>query len=259
MPVPDPRSILGAPARRSAPRERWPRTAQAAIALQRELADRVVLTEAPVPRRLVGLDCAFQGDEILAAAVVWDTADRIVIETRTARMGVRFPYIPGLLSFREVPVLEKVLGRIRCEFQGIMCDGQGIAHPRRFGLASHLGVRLGLATVGCAKSRLCGRYEPPGPCRGDWSPLLMEQRMEQRMERIGTVLRTRDRVNPLFVSPGHLTDHASSIAWVLACGAGFRLPEPTRRADRLVGEYKRTARLKALAMPGGHAPAPRAR
>lgn len=248
----------------------WPRSAAAAIALQRELADQVRLSHAALPDRIVGLDCAFAGDEILAVAVVWDTAEGAIVEVRGARMPVRFPYVPGLLSFREVPVLERALERVRSTFGGVMCDGQGIAHPRRFGLASHLGVRLGLPTVGCAKSRLCGRYEPPGPLRGDWAALLAElataggthgsitgaaakepagASATMAGARIGTVLRTRDRVNPVFVSPGHLTDHPSSIDWVLACGRGCRLPEPTRQADRLVGEYKRAGRIPRVPAP----------
>lgn len=243
----------------------WPRSARTAIALQCRLAEEVRLAYAALPERIVGLDCAFSGDEILAVAVVWDTAAGAILEARAARMSVRFPYVPGLLSFREVPALERVLERVRSPFGGVMCDGQGIAHPRRFGLASHLGLRLGLPTVGCAKSRLCGRYETPGPLRGDWSPLLAEapggssagapaQRgvdvsTNSASERIGTVLRTRDRVNPVFVSPGHLTDHPSSIEWVLACGRGYRLPEPTRQADRLVGEYKRAGRIPRVPAP----------
>jgi deoxyribonuclease V len=229
-----------------ASRRRWPGSAATAIALQRELAPRVVLTDAPLPARIVGLDCAFQGDDILAAAVVWDTGARAPVEVQTARMRVRFPYVPGLLSFREVPVLEKVLTRVRTAFDGVLCDGQGIAHPRRFGLAAHLGVLLDLPAVGCAKSRLCGAFEMPGPHRGDWSPLLAEGNYGSAGERIGTVLRTRDRVNPVFVSPGHRADHASSIAWVLGCGMGYRLPEPTRLADRFVAEYKRTGRKPVL-------------
>jgi deoxyribonuclease V len=194
--------------------------------------------------------------------VVWDTAARAPVEVQIARMRVRFPYVPGLLSFREVPVLEKVLAQVGSAFQGVMCDGQGIAHPRRFGLASHLGVLLDLPAVGCAKSRLCGSFDMPGPRRGDWSPLLARgdggaadpvadsergaTGTGSLAERIGTVLRTRDRVNPVFVSPGHRADHASSIAWVLACGGGYRLPEPTRLADRFVAEFKRTGRKPAL-------------
>lgn len=233
----------------------WPRTPAEAIALQRTLATRVIFAPAALPDRVVGLDCAFAGDEILAVAVVWDIAARAAVEMRAARMPVAFPYVPGLLSFREVPVLLAVLNAIRSDFGGVLCDGQGIAHPRRIGLASHLGLLIDLPTVGCAKSRLCGEYLPPGERRGDWSPLhATSGGSAGDPERIGTVLRTRDRVNPLFVSPGHRIDHASSIGWVLACGAGYRLPEPTRLADRLVAAYKRTGRLPAASAAQAQAP-----
>lgn len=213
----------------------WQITPKEAVVVQRHLAGRVELRPAAVPRFMAGLDCAFLDNDILAAAVVWDLKNRQVAEQRTMRDRLRFPYVPGLLSFREVPVLLKLLRRIAAPVEGILCDGQGIAHPRRFGLAAHLGVVVGVPTVGCAKSRLCGTHEEPGPERGAFVPLLDEA------ERIGSVLRTRDRVRPLYVSPGHLVDHASSIRWVLAAGAGYRLPEPTRLADRLVAQMKRGA------------------
>jgi len=211
----------------------WRLSPAEAIAEQRRLAGRIRLCPAPVPRRVVGLDCAFHGERILAAAVVWDVAAAAVLEQRTLTDALRFPYVPGLLSFREVPVLLKLLRRLRSDVQGILCDGQGIAHPRRLGLACHLGLIAGLPAVGCAKSRLCGRHGEPAAQRGSAVPLLDGE------ERIGTVLRTRDGVRPLFVSPGHLTDHVSSIDWALAMGGGYRLPEPTRLADRLVAEFKR--------------------
>jgi len=226
----------------------WHCTPREAVALQRTLANAVVLQPAAVPARVVGLDCAIQDDHILAVAVVWDIRASAIVEIRGARMPVPFPYVPGLLSFREVPVLEQVLTRVQSDYGGVICDGQGIAHPRRLGLASHLGLRLGLPAVGCAKSRLCGVYAEPGPRRGDWAALYAEAPAGQgRAERIGAVLRTREKVRPVFVSPGHLIDHDGSIAWVLACGAGFRLPEPTRQADRWVGEFKRAGRLPRLA------------
>lgn len=215
---------------------RWQITPKQAVAVQRRLAGRVRLCPAPVPRLIVGLDCAFTGEDILAAAVVWDVRAQSVVEERTLRDRVRFPYVPGLLSFREIPVLLKLLRRLRSDPQGILCDGQGIAHPRRFGLAAHLGVVVGSPTVGCAKSRLCGTHDDPGATRGAHAPLL------DGGERIGSVLRTQDNVRPLFVSPGHLVDHASSRRWVLAAGTRYRLPEPTRRADRLVAELKRRLR-----------------
>lgn len=211
----------------------WNLTPRQAVAEQQRLRDRVRLCRAPVPRRIVGLDCAFLPGRIIAVAVVWDVAAARVLETRGASDLLRFPYVPGLLSFREIPVMLKVLRRVRTPVDGVLCDGQGIAHPRRLGLASHLGILLGLPSVGCAKSRLCGSHEEPGGQRGAVAPLLDGD------ERIGSVLRTRDAVRPVFVSPGHLTDHESSVAWVLTCGAGYRLPEPTRRADRLVAGFKK--------------------
>lgn len=212
---------------------RWRLSPKAAVAVQRRLACQVRLAPAPVPRQVVGLDCAFAGERILAAAVVWDVAAGKAVEQRTASDTLRFPYVPGLLSFREIPVLLKLLRRVRSPVQGILCDGQGIAHPRRLGLAAHLGLIAGVPTVGCAKSRLCGAQAEPDTPRGSTVALL------DAGQRIGTVLRTRDGVRPVFVSPGHLTDHASSVNWVLAMGAGYRIPEPTRLADALVTRFKR--------------------
>lgn len=211
----------------------WKLTPKEAVALQRRLAAQVRLQRAPVPEVVVGLDCAFLGERILAAAIVWDVAAGEVLEQRVTSAALTFPYVPGLLSFREVPVLLKLLRRLDTPVQGIVCDGQGIAHPRRLGLASHLGLIAGLPTVGCAKSRLCGTHGDLPAERGAALPLL------DGAERIGTVLCTRDGVRPLYVSPGHLIDHGSSVQWVLAMSRGYRLPEPTRLADRLVARIKR--------------------
>ena len=217
---------------------RWNLSPEEAVAVQRRLCDRVRLRAAATPDRIAGIDCAFLDESIIAVAVVWDVPGRKVLETRAARAPLTFPYVPGLLSFREVPMMLAVLRRLITPVQGILCDGQGIAHPRRLGLASHLGLIVGLPTVGCAKSRLCGTHREPGEKRGSVAPLM------DRGERIGSVLRTRDGVRPVYVSPGHLCDYESSIAWVLACGAGFRLPEPTRLADRLVARYKKTGKFR---------------
>lgn len=222
---------------------RWRLTPKQAVAVQGRLRERVELRPASLPRRVAGLDCAFLAAEIIAVAVVWDVHEQRVVEQRGARAPLQFPYVPGLLSFREVPVLLKVLRAIRSPVEGIVCDGQGIAHPRRFGLASHLGVIAGLPTVGCAKSRLCGTHDEPGPRRGDVAPLLDDG------ERIGSVVRTRDGTRPLYVSPGHLVDHEGSVRWVLAFGAGHRLPEPTRLADRLVARFKREGRFRGGTIP----------
>lgn len=216
---------------------RWQISPTQAVAVQRRLAGQVRLLKQPLPRRVVGLDCAFTETRVLAVAVVWDVAAGSVLEVRRAQAPLRFPYVPGLLSFREMPALLAVLRRVRSRVDGVLCDGQGIAHPRRFGLASHLGVIIGLPTVGCAKSRLCGADAMPGSNRGDRVPLLDDG------ERIGTVLRTRDGIKPVYVSPGHLIDHDSAVGWVLASGGGYRLPEPLRLADRLVAAYKRRRAL----------------
>jgi deoxyribonuclease V len=213
---------------------RWQITPAQAVAVQRRLAERVIIEPVPLPRRVAGLDCAFAVDRILAAAVVWDVAERRVLEIRRASARLRFPYVPGLLSFREVPALLAVLRRLVTPVDGILCDGQGIAHPRRFGLASHLGVITELPTVGCAKSRLCGEHDEPGPERGARSVLY------DRGERVGTVLRTRSNVRPVYVSPGHRMDQDSSVRWVLACDGGYRIPEPVRLADRAVSAFKRS-------------------
>jgi deoxyribonuclease V len=164
-----------------------------------------------------------------------------VIETRTAVTRLIFPYIPGLLSFREIPSLAACLGKVESKVDVVICDGHGIAHPRGFGLASHLGVLLRAPTVGCAKSLLVGGYEQPGRNRGSYTPLLYEGK------RVGSVLRTRDGVKPVFVSPGHLSDQLGSRRLVLACATRYRLPEPTRHADRLAGEAKR--RLSSVRPP----------
>ena len=128
------------------------------MAIQRQLCPQVRLTPANSPAQVVGLDCAFLEQDILAVAVVWNVALRRVVETRGARIPVSFPYVPGLLSFREVPVLLRVLRRVRSDFDALVCDGHGVAHPRRFGLASHVGLIAGKPALGCAKSKLCGEH-----------------------------------------------------------------------------------------------------
>jgi len=212
-----------------------------AIELQRVLASRGVRRGRPRLRRVVGTDCAFSDGGLLchAAAVVWSIADRSVVESVTATAPCTIPYIPGLLSFRELPAVLAALERVTSAYDAILCDGQGIAHPRRFGLACHLGVTIDRPTVGCAKSRLTGTYEAPGLERGASTPLV------DRGETVGAVLRTRRSVAPVFVSVGHRIDLEHAIALVLACDEGFRIPAPTRRADRLVGDVARDRRSRA--------------
>jgi deoxyribonuclease V len=226
---------------------RWPRSTRAAIELQRHLAGRVQLTPLREELRLIaGADVATVGASgveegaparIVAGVVVWDAKAGVVVERVVVCRRTRFPYVPGLLSFRESPAVLAAFRRLRTRPQAVLCDGQGLAHPRRFGLACHVGLWLGLATVGCAKSRLCGDYVPPGPKRGSVSPLMLDG------TQLGVVLRTRDNVRPVFVSPGHLCDVEGAWRLVLATCGPYRLPEPIRAAHQLVTQE--AARLRA--------------
>lgn len=214
----------------------WSVTPSRAIFIQKRLAAEVSQEPPPGPIRFVaGIDAAFTGDgrHCIAGAVVWDCRKGRVVEWRVARRALRFPYVPGLLSFREAPAVLAALRRLSGDPDALICDGHGLAHPRRFGLACHIGLITGRPTLGCAKSRLVGRHRPPGRWRGCRSPLL------DGGERVGTVLRTRDGVKPVFVSVGHVIDLRSAEELVLRCFGGYRLPEPTRLADHLVAAEKR--------------------
>ncbi|MCH8805813.1 MAG: endonuclease V [Planctomycetes bacterium] len=218
---------------------RWPRTSQAAIALQKQLAPRVRLVRVPrAVRTIAGVDAAFSkdGEHVIAAVVVYDLVARRPVETRTALAPCRFPYIPGLLSFRELPGVLAAVRKLNATPDAFMCDAHGLAHPRRFGLACHLGLWLGVPTIGCAKSRLCGTADHPAPSKGCSTRLMLKG------DQVGIVLRTRDDVKPVFVSPGHLCDHASAKRLTLAATTQYRLPEPTRLADQLVGRVRARAK-----------------
>jgi deoxyribonuclease V len=216
----------------------WELTTAEARDLQIRLAGLVDSNRALPPFETVaGADVSYdlRGKWLYAAVVVlragnWEVVDRsgVVVETR-------FPYVPGLLTFREAPAVIEAFDKLTVRPDVMICDGQGIAHPRRFGLASHLGVWLGLPTVGCAKSWFCGEYEEPGPERGDWSPL------RDAGETIGAVVRTRTRVKPLFVSTGHLCNLESAIASVLTTARTYRQPITTRLAHHYVNELRRNS------------------
>jgi deoxyribonuclease V len=225
-----------------APPHRWDVTPRQAIAIQQRLAARVRKKPPRGPIRLVaGLDAALSpgGEFCIAAAVLWDARDGVVAEQRVARVRLAFPYVPGLLSFREAPAALAALRRLRGTPDALICDGHGLAHPRRFGLACHVGVIVGLPTIGCAKSRLIGEHAEPAARRGSVRAL-----MDGR-ERIGTVLRTRDGVRPVFISVGHRVDLATARRVVLRCATGYRLPEPTRLADRRVAAVKREGTVQS--------------
>jgi deoxyribonuclease V len=213
----------------------WDLDAAAARALQRELAERVIVDRPLAPYETIGgADVSYnKHSPTLYAAVVVLRADTLEVIDRAGVVAeAKFPYVPGFLSFREAPPVIEAFEQLSVRPEVLMCDGQGIAHPRRLGLASHLGLWLEVPTIGCAKSHLFGEHEEPGPTRGQWSP------MTDGDETIGAVLRTRDRVKPLFVSPGHLCNLEGAIAAVLASTRGYRLPTTTRMAHQYVNELR---------------------
>jgi deoxyribonuclease V len=217
----------------------WSLSQAEAVALQKRLAASVD-TDTPLGdyELVAGADVSYdRGSPVLHAAVVLlRRGDWEVVEVAGAVGESDFPYVPGLLSFREAPVLLRAFAALRRRPDVVMIDGQGIAHPRRLGIASHVGLWLGLPTVGCAKSRLTGRHDEPGPEPGDRTPLI------HRGEVVGAVLRTKARANPLYVSAGHHVDLAGSVRLVLDSLRGYRLPEPTRQAHLHVNELRRRAK-----------------
>lgn len=226
----------------------WNLSCSQAIDLQKQLACRVQFT--PVkkhPKLIAGLDCAFSkdGQRIVAAAVVLQIPNAIkdtwgflklsdfeLIETATAIRKVSFPYIPGLLSFREAPVCIAAVRKLKNRPDIFIIDGQGIAHPRRLGLAAHLGLFFDKPTIGCAKSRLIGSFEEPPLEKGKYSLL------KDKGHVIGAVVRTRTNVKPVFVSVGNKCSLQDAIKWTLACAVKYRLPEPTGLAHKAVSELR---------------------
>ncbi|WP_405640660.1 endonuclease V [Streptomyces uncialis] len=210
----------------------WPVTEDRARAVQDELRARVVLDEPGPPPgtgHATGVDVAYDDsrDLVVAAAVVLDRVTLEVVEEATAVGTVSFPYVPGLLAFREIPTVLAALEALSADPGIVVCDGYGLAHPRRFGLASHLGVLTGLPTIGVAKNPFTFTYEEPPPTRGAWSPLLADS------EQVGAALRTRPGVKPVYVSVGHRVTLPNAVAHTLALTPRYRLPETTRHADSL--------------------------
>ncbi|WP_190193219.1 endonuclease V [Streptomyces minutiscleroticus] len=218
----------------------WPATEEQARAVQDELRGRVVRDEpGPPPGRghVTGVDVAYddERDLVAAAAVVLDAATLDVVAETAAVGRVSFPYVPGLLAFREIPAVLAALDALPCGPGLVVCDGYGLAHPRRFGLASHLGVLTGLPTAGVAKNPFTFAHAEPGAPRGSSSPLLAGD------EEVGRALRTRDGVKPVFVSVGHRVTLDTACAHTLWLTPRFRLPETTRRADALCRRALREA------------------
>ena len=217
----------------------WDLSPRDAIALQNSLRTRVRLQTPPgCLRTVAGADISFNkhDDTLYAGIVVLRLPDLVAVEEVGVITRTKFPYVPGLLSFREAPAILEAWELLRAEPDAVLFDGQGIAHPRRFGIAAHVGLWLDRPTWGCAKSLLVGRYEEPAAARGSSSPLL------DKGETIGAVLRTKDGVAPVFVSPGNWMDLETAVALTLRCGGGYRVPEPTRRAHLLVNALRRGER-----------------
>ncbi|WP_422774905.1 deoxyribonuclease V [Plantactinospora sp. WMMC1484] len=208
-----------------------PATIAEAEAVQDELRPLVDLVgPGPAePRTVAGLDVAYaeDGDRLAAAVTVLDPGTLTVLDTAVATGRAAFDYVPGLFAFRELPALLAALARLTVEPELLVCDGHGLAHPRRFGLACHLGVLTGRPAIGVGKTPLVGRWTEPEHRRGSWTPLL------DGTEQVGRVLRTQDGVKPVFVSVGHRMDLENACAQVLRLAPRYRLPETTRQADRL--------------------------
>jgi deoxyribonuclease V len=210
----------------------WRVTPAEAQSIQRSLAGQVSRrNEVTLPRLVAGVDISSNRVDGMGtgAVVVLAYPELTVVETGAVKQRVDFPYVPGLLSFREAPLILAACERLSSTPDLILVDGQGIAHPRRLGLASHVGLLLDVPTIGCAKSRLCGDHELAGDEAGSFAEV------QDDGEVIGAALRTKTRVRPLYVSIGHKVDLASAISWVMKCCRGYRLPEPTRLAHLAAG------------------------
>jgi deoxyribonuclease V len=215
----------------------WNGTTKGAIALQKELAAQVSLEPlAAAPRTIAGVDVSLErfGTELFAGVIVLSYPDMKILDRATIAVPVSFPYVPGLLSFREIPGLLRCFEKLRIRPDLIMVDGQGIAHPRRLGIATHLGLLLDIPTIGCGKSRLYGAYVEPTEA-GEASSITDPKSGDS----IGVAYKSKARSNPLIISPGHRITVDESLEIVKACLRGYRLPEPTRQAHLLVNEFRK--------------------
>ena len=222
--------------------ESWPTTAAEAIALQQTLATRVIATD-QLPQAIqyvAGVDAGFEdnGQTTRAAVVVLSFPDLSPVEEALVRTPTTFPYVPGLLSFREAPAVLEALAQLQTSPDVILCDGQGLAHPRRFGIACHLGLICDLPSIGVAKSRLIGTHAEPPTEKGAWIPLM------DKGDRIGAVLCSRANTKPLYISAGHKISLETALDLVLRCTPRYRLPETTRYADRLASSGKGQSALE---------------
>src|SRR5919107_3603692 len=217
----------------------WDVTPREAVELQKSLRERVRVV--PLKKRIetvAGADISFNKFDpvVYAGIVVLRLPSLEVVEEVGVVSETQFPYVPGLLSFRETPSVLEAWARLKTEPDAVMFDGQGLAHPRRVGIACHVGLIIDRPTLGCAKSILVGKFEEPGEERGSWTPMI------DKGETVGAALRTKTRVHPVYVSPGHLIALAGAVELTLASDGGYRQPEPTRRAHLLVNALRRGER-----------------
>jgi deoxyribonuclease V len=221
----------------------WRVRPKEAIEIQNALRSQLILDSAPGQIGTVaGVDVSsdFKSNRLFAAVVVCDLKNKNekslpILEIATASLEVDFPYIPGLLSFREIPVLLKAWEKLQIRPDCLICDGQGIAHPRRIGIASHFGFIVDLPSIGCGKTLLTGLYRDPGPSKGEHTPLV------DRNETIGVILRSKEKVAPIYISPGHRMTLDRAVEIVLSSQTKYRLPEPIRLAHHWVNEARRAA------------------
>ncbi|MCC2645150.1 MAG: nfi [Burkholderiales bacterium] len=213
---------------------KWNLSVPEAVRVQKELAGRIRVDKLKIDniRYIAGIDCAPSSDmsKYFAAAVIWDIQSRQMLEYHIAHAPLTFPYVPGLLSFREIPAIIEVMKKINQMPDILMVDGHGIAHPRSMGIAAHVGLIFDLPAFGCGKSLLYGKYTEPALERGSFSPLIAKDKI------IGNVIRTRSNVKPVFVSIGHKADLETITELTISCSGRFRLPEPTHLADKLVAQ-----------------------
>jgi deoxyribonuclease V len=214
----------------------WTVTPAEAVALQQQLRERVRIEPLTTePKTIAGCDISFNKYEetVYAGIVVFRLDTLEILEEVGVVSTAPFPYVPGLLTFREGPALIEAWQKLTIEPDVVMFDGHGMAHPRRMGIATHMGLWINRPSFGCGKTVLAGRFDDPASERGNWTPML------HRGETIGAALRTKNKVNPVFISPGHLIDLPTAIDLTLRCDRGYRLPEPTRRAHLFVNTVRR--------------------
>lgn len=217
----------------------WEVSPQEAIKIQKDLKSKISLKKSfSKIDKIAGADVSYYQNKMIAGVIIFEFPNLKIIERQSFVSSINFPYIPGLLTFREGPSLLAAFKKIKNEPDIILFDGQGIAHPRRMGIATHLGLFLGKPAIGCAKSRLSGKYTSVGEEKGDCTLL------KDGKEILGAVLRTRKRVKPIFVSPGHKIDLSNSIEIILKCMVKYRLPLPVREAHIFVNQIRNNLALE---------------